>query len=89
MANVVSNSKPEIQESNSLIKLYPNPANGKVTFSNGSTYTERLIIYDVFGHLVDHFELRSNSEVVLHLSEGLYLVNINNQETRKLVINNE
>jgi GH35 family endo-1,4-beta-xylanase len=69
------------------INVYPNPALRDVTIHNNSNRTERIRIYNLVGQVIEDFEINANSKVQLSLSAGMYLVNINNRKTVKLLVN--
>ena len=69
------------------IIVYPNPAIRDVTIRNNSNKTERIKIYNLVGQVIEEFEINANSKVQSSLSAGMYLVNINNRQTIKLIVN--
>lgn len=79
-------SAANISEPKGYFEMYPNPSNGELFLRNTSANNLRITIYDVYGRLVDHFELQSNSKVKHNLSKGLYFVNVNNHDTFKLLV---
>lgn len=86
-SNVISTVEPHRNASNNLIRLYPNPANGRITLNNNSNITKRVTIYSLYGGIIDNFYLQANSKLERILSSGMYLVKIDNQKTIKLIVN--
>ena len=75
----------------SKFSLVPNPTktNSKLTASKGQTITS-VEVYNVIGKKLYSKNNINQDSIVLptaHLSNGLYLVKINNTTTKKLVIN--
>jgi len=79
-------SAAEIQHVKGYFEMYPNPSNGELFLQNTSANNLRITIYDVYGRLVDHFNLQSNSNVKHNLLKGVYFVNVDNHETFKLLV---
>jgi choice-of-anchor B domain-containing protein len=79
-------------DDNSLSKfsLYPNPSTNYVEISSPETPISEIQVYDLSGKLV--ISNKYNSEVNINLnissiSNGIYLLKINNQVTKKLIKN--
>jgi hypothetical protein len=73
-----------IEEKN--ISIYPNPSNG---IFNITGYDEMLIVItDLTGRTLLTKQINKNNQIDLsNLSSGIYFITINNQETKKLVLN--
>lgn len=79
-------SEPGFIISKNPVKVYPNPAQRRVTLNNGSNNRAHVTVFEINGRLIDNLEIDSNSKVELNLKAGVYLVKINNKNTMKLII---
>ncbi len=86
--------KEPILSTNDFLKsefsIFPNPANNSITI-NSSTYPiTNIEIYDMSGKLLfteENITAESKTINISSLSKGVYLLKINNEITKKLVIN--
>ena len=81
------------------IRIFPNPAKGRATLElNTEIGQGRVIIHNMNGQLVSHFDLESiktsNNQFNVpleNLSQGIYLVSISNEQTiinkQRLIVN--
>lgn len=81
------------------IRIFPNPAKGRATLElNAEIGQGRVIIHNMNGQLVSHFDLESiktaNNQFNVpldNLSKGIYLVSISNEQTiinkQRLIVN--
>jgi len=70
--------------------LTPNPATSTVTISSTNEAITQVTIYNVLGQLVLDKTFSSNFSETLNIADltsGLYLVKINNDTTKRLVVN--
>ncbi len=86
--------KPSILsiEENSLttFNLYPNPSTNYVEISSPETPISEIQVYDLSGKLVISNKYNSEANINLNISSisnGIYLLKINNQVTKKLIKN--
>ncbi|MDO6439492.1 malectin domain-containing carbohydrate-binding protein [Cyclobacterium sp. 1_MG-2023] len=81
------------------IRIFPNPAKGRATLElNAEIGQGRVIIHNMNGQLVSHFDLESiktaNNQFNVpldNLSQGIYLVSVSNEQTiinkQRLIVN--
>ena len=72
------------------VKVYPNPTNGLITIKNSSVSIEKVIIYNAIGQLLFENNYPNSNEIELDFTsyaKGVYMVNINNTSTLKIVRN--
>ena len=70
--------------------LSPNPATNKLTISSKDETINQIVIYNVLGQEVLNKTFSNNFSETLDISKlnsGMYLVNINNSTTKRLVVN--
>jgi len=77
-------------ESKVEMAMWPNPANNKVFFSlNGNMKTNKIEIFNLLGQKVKiakQEELEARSIDVSSLPKGMYVVKVNNNFTKKLIV---
>lgn len=86
--NATFSSDPDNHLTNSILKIYPNPASREATLLNTSNKDVHVSALDIYGRLIQKHELLANSKMKLNLPTGMYLVNASGQETVKLWIKN-
>jgi uncharacterized delta-60 repeat protein len=61
------------------VRIYPNPANGKLTIENGQWIIEQVAIYNAFGQLVTSsvVEKQQTTLDISNFAAGIYFVKIN------------
>ncbi len=70
--------------------LFPNPASDRITLSSKGDPLTSVVIYNVLGQSVAMYEFNgSNSETIniSSLKSGVYIVQINNVSTKRLIVN--
>jgi hypothetical protein len=88
---LAENSLLGVEEYNevNIFKLFPNPSNGNVTISSNDLGIDNIQIFDLTGKMIssETLNLVFNHQMNLnHLSNGVYLVKINQTQTFKLSI---
>lgn len=75
---------------NSIIKIFPNPSNGKITIEKQNENIQNLIIYNVLGNVILEKDLNDNKTEININANGLYFykIKIDNQvvSSGKLVV---
>lgn len=62
-------------------EIYPNPSQGLFTFSLDSEKAAQLIVFDIFGKLIEQMTIGQNQLVNLtNLESGTYLFQLNNED---------
>jgi len=78
-------------ERNSDFAMYPNPAKSQLTIDGGTTsQLQKIEIYTILGEKVEEINQQEKSKsinIALNYSPGIYLVKINDTNTKKLIIN--
>ena len=81
------------------VKIFPNPAKGRATLElNAEIGLGRVVIHNMNGQLVSHFDLASIKTAdnqynipLDNLSKGVYLVSVSNEESvinkQRLIVN--
>lgn len=71
-----------------IITIDPNPAENFIKINNPKNEILILSIYDMMGKKVLESEIRNQTEIIHieHLNNGIYMVNLNNDYKRKLII---
>jgi len=70
--------------------MYPNPAKTNLTITSKDVPLERIEIFNVLGQKVLSFDVaqtRSHNMNISNLRSGVYLVKINNNTSKRLVVN--
>ncbi|MDY8135084.1 choice-of-anchor B family protein [Aquimarina sp. 2201CG5-10] len=71
--------------------MYPNPASSRLTINGGDGFQlEKIEIYNILGKKVDEitsFDTPNSTNLALNYSSGIYLVRVNDNLTKKLIIN--
>ena len=67
------------------MEIYPNPSRGVVTLFNATNETQKVVIYDLLGRIIETKMVESKTNEAIHLPNGLYLAKMKN-ETVKLII---
>jgi choice-of-anchor B domain-containing protein len=70
--------------------MYPNPASDVLTISSTSEPIQFIAIYNVLGQMVLEFDVRDSNSEKINISElnsGVYLVQINNSTSKRLIVN--
>ncbi|MCR9153421.1 MAG: T9SS type A sorting domain-containing protein [Bacteroidetes bacterium] len=71
------------------LSVYPNPSSGLLRFKLPTDESFFCQLYNIQGEMIDDFWVKDNSEVTLHLNQGLYILTLNSSSIRtnvKLVI---
>lgn len=72
------------------VAIYPNPANEQLNISSQNEAINQLQLYDISGKLLMNQQNIESTQVTLNvaqLSEGIYFLRLNNQTTKKVIIN--
>ena len=79
-----------LQEKESSLKLYPNPAtNGVVYITTTKNSMKDILVYDVFGEVVLTDRIASKTLNISRLVAGVYVLQVTENQktmTRKLVV---
>ena len=71
-----------IDEVNSKLEIYPNPANDKI-FIEAEIEIENVVVYDIYGRQQDNKTTRQQDMISIDLSNlntGIYIIKINTEE---------
>ncbi len=74
-----------------VIRIYPNPAKGKIYIDFHEANNAILLIYNIMGDLLMKMDIQSgiNEKDISHLSKGIYIIKIKNENSsmqQKLII---
>jgi hypothetical protein len=72
------------------LKVFPNPTSNLLTIQNSSMNIERISIYNIQGQLLFQNNYNNSNRIELDFasySKGVYLVNVNNNTTLKVIRN--
>lgn len=75
---------------NRNLKIYPNPTNSIVTFSNDEFSIESVKVMNIQGRILFQKNYQNQNNIELDMStfsNGIYLVKVNNQSTIKIIKN--
>ena len=75
-------------DKNKNISIYPNPTEGKITIQLPNAYTYTIVVTDLSGKELNREQgIDMNSYTIqLNLSEGLYFVHIENEQTHEKTV---
>ncbi|MCB0707748.1 MAG: T9SS type A sorting domain-containing protein [Saprospiraceae bacterium] len=74
------------------IQLFPNPASKIVNLESGDIQIERVLLYDISGHLIQEWQISQNQPLSLELNDlpgGLYILHVSTEKgvaNKKLII---
>lgn len=80
----------DLADFNSTLKTYPNPTNNVLNISNKGYSIENVQVVSLQGQVLYQNSYTNQSDVVVDMSSfinGIYLVNINNQTTIRIIKN--
>lgn len=76
--------------SNSDFSIYPNPANNVLNIASKHSPINSVAIYNVLGQEVNRYNFSDSISETINISSlkaGLYMVQINNSTTKRLIVN--
>lgn len=78
------------ENENTSFSIYPNPSSNNITIKSATNPINKVIIYNVLGQTVASFDFSENLSENLDISRlnsGMYLVEINDLTTKRLIVN--
>ncbi len=78
------------ENENTSFSIYPNPSNTNITVKSASNPLNKVVIYNVLGQRVANFDFAesfSENLDISSLNSGMYLVEINDATTKRLIVN--
>ncbi|MCW5518323.1 choice-of-anchor B family protein [Aureitalea sp. L0-47] len=70
--------------------LFPNPASDVLTLTSTGNPLTSVVIYNVLGQRVAQYDLNNSTSETINISNlksGMYMVQINNESTKRLIVN--
>jgi choice-of-anchor B domain-containing protein len=70
--------------------LFPNPASDMLTLTSTGNPLNSVVIYNVLGQRVAQYDLNNSTSETINISNlksGVYMVRINNESTKRLIVN--
>jgi len=92
IVNIMLKPVSSLETGKENIRVYPNPAKGKINISDGSGFLDEVSIIDITGNVVFSHKMQGNGESLQidpHIPSGIYFIRIYSRGqafVRKLVI---